>query len=277
MLNQELQRESQQVETTKVKPKPVFVIATQRSGTNLFRSLLVSTGYFTDFKEVFHSNTNSEINFFNFRRKLYAKNLELSLPSNDNLKKIFNQYLKHLKSKANTPYFFVDIKYNSFGHLAPYWQGQLEIPRLLNLIKSHKFPIIHIVRDNVLETECSLRLAQKNLNHTLRSNEKLKFSSVHLDKETIKDILDRRLQEIELFKSWLDDYKPVIEIEYSNIIEDNSLSQSAKDRLSKLLDLNITQTTKTPYKKMASSLKNTIENYEEIHGVLKDNYSDLLK
>ena len=250
--------------------KVLIVVARQRSGTNLLRSLLVDSKQFIDYKEVFGQKvTNSPNSYFNFRRKLYQENIDYSLPTVENVETIFRKYLEYLQGKSKNR-FILDIKYNSFCHFTPFWHSPLEPPMLVKLIKKYQIPVIHLIRDNVLETECSTELYRKNWVATLREGEKLKHSTVSIDPNTIINKLNERNQEIDLFKNYFDNYKYVCTINYAEIGK-GSLTTQTRKKIFEKFNIAIEEDVTSPLKKMGRSLSETIENYEEISKLLLKN------
>lgn len=260
---------NQKLVLQEISKKMIVLISTQRSGTNLLRSLLMSTGNLIDFKEVFHNNITKH-NFFRFRRDIFNKNPHLSIPTPENIRHLFNQYIKYLAVQANNNSFIIDIKYNSFCHLSPCWQSPLQKPFLLNIIQENEMKIIHLIRDNVLETECSMQVLHKNKKACYTHEENPKYMSIRLNTDKIVEQLKYRQKEISFFQNYLDKYKNSCTIKYSEIAK-GSLSDEVRERLYQCLGLIITGNTKTPYKKIAGSKKEMIENYDEVVDVLNTN------
>ena len=247
--------------------KALIVVATQRSGTNLLRSLLVDSKQFVDYKEVFGQKVvDSPNSYFNFRRKLYQENLDYSLPTNENVEMIFQKYLEYLQDKSNNR-FILDIKYNSFCHFTPFWHSPSEPPMLVKLIKKYQIPVIHLIRDNVLETECSTELYRKNWIATLREGEQLKYSTVSIDTNTIIKKLNKRNKEIKLFKDYFKNYQYVCTINYAEISK-GSLTTQTRNKIYEKFNIEIKEDVTSPLKKMGRCLSETIENYTEVSKLL---------
>jgi len=79
---------------------PIFIIATQRSGTNLFRSTLAHAGKVMDFDEQFRFDESmDENNFFLFRKDVLDKDPDRSLPTPENMEYLFLKYMDFLASR----------------------------------------------------------------------------------------------------------------------------------------------------------------------------------
>ena len=248
--------------------KVLIVVATQRSGTNLLRSLLADSKQFVDYKEVFGQRIVDLPNsYFNFRKKIYQENLDYSLPTVENVEIIFKRYLEYLQNKSKNNGLILDIKYNSFCHFTPFWHSPSEPPMLVKLIKKYQIPVIHLIRDNVLETECSTQLYRKNWVATLREGEKLKHTTVSIDTNTIIKRLNQRNKEIKLFKDYFKDYQYVCTINYAEISK-GSLTTQTRNKINEKLNIDIKEDVTSPLKKMGRSLSETIENYGEVSKLL---------
>ena len=260
------------------KSKCILLIAKQRSGTHLLQSLLSSLPYFSSHDEVFHQNgIKSNKNYFNFRRDRFKENPDLSIPTIENIKHLFDSYFDFLGNSATTDYCITDIKYNSVSHFVPIWHSPVKQPTLITLAKQNSLPIIHLVRENVLEAYASMLLARKNKQYAKYRDKSLKFTTININPQTIVCELQNRLKEIDFFRSYLDNYKYSCYIKYSEILEDQSLSKSVKDKIKLLLKVNIQEKNYTPYAKMAPTLEEMIENYDEVLDILiKNNLSYLI-
>ena len=253
---------------------PVIIIAKQRSGTNLLRSLLTSSNLFRDFGEIFHplGREKSHNNFWRFRENKLQEDFSLLLPSPGNLKKMFKLYIKHLQSNCNRPYFLIDIKYNSVNNFNPCWHSPASPPFLFELIRQNNIPVIHLVRSRVLENYCSELLARKTQVWKTKDISYESQEKIFVDiKDALKGI-NYRTQEISLFKSYLKDYKNSIFLEYSELKDnDNNLSEKAKKEIANLLNLNRQlETSPSKLRKVAPPLSELILNYNDLVSKLRE-------
>ena len=127
---------------------PVFVIAQQRSGTNLLRRGLASTPWFVDRDEIFHSDPVIG-SFWTHRALMIAKDPTLSIPHIDHQNHILDSYLETFSSKGDKFTLF-DVKYNSLHSMNPIWQNHGLRPHLITYLAQKRIPVIHLIRKDSL-------------------------------------------------------------------------------------------------------------------------------
>ena len=72
--------------------KPLFVFATQRSGTNFLRYCLATDKRIVDLNEIFGFNVRPAL-FWRHRKKVLAEQPEMVFPSDDNMSKLFESFI----------------------------------------------------------------------------------------------------------------------------------------------------------------------------------------
>lgn len=253
--------------------KPIFIIATQRSGSNYLRSLLTSTGMFYDFNEILdpYWEGNLKNTYFYFREQEIKKHPEVSIPYPHNVEKLFKDYLAYLeKLQPEHPYHLLDVKYNSLHHFNEIWDG--DWPFLFNLINRNQIPFIHLVRNNVYEVYQSLIIADFNKVYTVEKNKSCNLKSISID-------LDDMLFHIKLLEYKIDYIRNIckqmplaMEINYEELVkEKNGIPENIKTEFSKVTGIYLKNNISSPLKKMITKPKELIENYDEVMQCLKNN------
>lgn len=135
---------------------PIVVIGRQRSGTTVFRELLVAAGAF-DAGEIFHRD------FMNDRRRFFAKVWALAAENPvaihpTEYPRIFRSFLGELRAMGGGRPAAIDIKYNALrivdGGIA---EG---VPAAIRIAAGEGARFVHLRRENLLRVQVSLAVAQ---------------------------------------------------------------------------------------------------------------------
>lgn len=252
---------------------PVFVIAMQRSGTNLLRKSLAQSHLFTDLNEVFDPFHDG---FWNFRKVALESNPDFALPTEPNQTRLWTEFLLTKLAITKTPFTLIDVKYNSLHSLNPIWQEPCEPPLLIRWIRRNRFPVLHIVRKNLLDCYVSNLLACKLkiwVSDDDRVSKNVRFA---LDsKKTVAEI-SRRRQELELVGTWLaDTYRLDLTYESMTGSNDSELPQGIIRLIGDLLAIDENDRPRhIPFatRKMGRSAEELVTNYAEIAADLKRNH-----
>ena len=263
------------------KKQPVIILAKQRSGTNFLRLLLNKTNQYADYNEIFHpAGQINEHNFYNFRTRLLSKQPELSIPSYENNKNLFSQYLKHLnKLTEGERNYIIDIKYNSLWNLNTFWSDRHDIPMLLTIAKHLNVPIIHLIRENIFENYISTQRAMKtdewiaNNNINKKDNIQLKIDTEHMVNE-----LKNRSEEIQFINSSLHyGNASYVNIIYEKLTANGINEAYLKEKL-KEIALDIPEIKQLSTKKIINNIENLIINIDEVKQALQEHgYERFLK
>ena len=251
---------------------PVFVIAMQRSGTNLLRKSLAQTPLFTDLNEVFdpfHSG------FWAYRKKVIESDPEYVMPSESNQTMLWTDYLRYHLANVNTPFALIDVKYNSTHNLNAVWQEPGDPPLLVRWLQRQPLPIIHIVRENLLDGYVSNLLAchlKIWVSDDDRVSQGITFT---LDPRNTVAELSRRRREIDLFRDWLLDTRH-IELTYESLTasDANSVPRDTIGQIGRLLETdhqNLPHCIPIATRKMGGSAAQLVTNFTEILEALCQN------
>lgn len=239
---------------------PVFIIAQQRSGTNLLRRSLATTGRFCDSDEIFDPKNDSYWPYFASQA---ANDVFGSLPTTANRTGLFERFLdSHLDNKK--PFTLIDVKYNSTHLLDGMWQSPVDEPSFIQWLVEKKYPVIHLLRANCLENYVSLMAGH----HTGRwvvgkTSEKPRPIQLRLDPEETIFQIRRREREIERFRRLLARTNHM-ELEYESLIDRHSgdFAYPVAQQIFHFLGSDPNATIQVPTRKTGRPIRKTIENYD---------------
>jgi LPS sulfotransferase NodH len=257
--------------------KPIIICAQQRSGTTVLQRTMSGSPLIHTFGEIFHDkhykNKKKDFNFFNYREKIFASHPELSFPNFQNQARLWYEYLENLGIGCQKEYFILDIKYNSWHHLSGVWQGILDIPNGLKMVKQKSIPVVHVIRKNIFLQYLSSKYAQKA--RTWHVGEKLKTKEVpaitlSIDPRDCLLRMKRSEEQTRLYKNWLKDYPQTCILFYEDMFENGLLSNQTLQKLNELMgrELEIPET--PALKKIVKKPEQVVENKEEVLAFFKD-------
>lgn len=255
-----------------ISTRPVFVIATQRSGTNLLRKSLAQTNLFCDLNEVFDPYHNG---YWEYRTQRISENPTLSNPTEENQVELWHGFLQQKLLPIDERFTLIDVKYNSAHHLDTVWRDHGQMPFFLRWLATNRFPVIHIVRENVLDTYVSNLLACKLKvwvadDPSIADDVSFKLAPV----ETVAEV-NRRHNEIQFFRKQFVGSQ-CMEIAFDSIVTDNrdEISRALLGRLYSFLQIpndDRIPTLSVGTKKMGRSAKELVENFDAVHSLLNLN------
>lgn len=263
----------------------VFVVAKQRSGTNLLRKSLASTGAFYDVDEIFHNPGNSQSGshlYWNHFFREVEKNSSVALPTATNQDYLLDSFFKNEAEKIGggaKQTILVDVKYNSTMNNNLLWHSPLDVPYLLKYIKKRGFRVVHLVRRNVFDSYLSAKVAAKNkIWHVSQSDEGRLGAPVKVYipiAELVREMRIRK-QEIHYFRQRLTGLEiEHLELYYDELIEETdpaTLSGLALDKISRFLGKKYDRSLAiVPLKKIVQHGPDAIiENFAEVRAALEE-------
>lgn len=136
--------------------------------------------------------------------------------------------------------------------------------------KEHNFPIIHLLRANLLRTFLSGKLADLNkVWHTSDISE-IKHRRIKLNPIQLKNYIRQAEEETATITGFLAGHERTVCLEYSIVFDGcGQLSTLTANELERFLGINAI-VTRTPVfiKQATAGLEESIENYDEIHNLL---------
>lgn len=143
------------------RPKAAILLASERSGTHLLRSIVNANGAGYALDEVANAASarpENTIEFFGFRRLYHRSFPDRVVPDVENSLHLLGCYLDNvaLQVAPGAPHpIILDIKYGHIANFAAGWWNPLEPPALFHLAAERGLPVIHLVRRRVAETAIS--------------------------------------------------------------------------------------------------------------------------
>lgn len=202
-------------------PGPVFLIAQQRSGTNLLRQSLATTPWFIDRDEIFHNRPDMGT-YWTHRALMIAKDPLLSIPYKQHQNKLFNSYLEKF---ANSPdeFSLIDVKYNSLHNLNCLWQNPSVRPHLFTFLSENQIPVIHLIRQDVLASYVSSLVANDLNIYVTRSDDFPEPKQWTVDTSELINYVRNVTNSVSRTRGWLSHLTriPSIELNFEELINDN--------------------------------------------------------
>ena len=249
----------------------IFVIGRQRSGTTVFRKMLLSGKGVIDIGEIFHSDyTGNENCFFHF----LAKQIEYSphLLHVGQHKKVFGDFVQYLSHKHRSANLLIDIKYNAFDMIRDFNRSDLSTPFIVNFLKNNNFPVFHIERKNKLRIIVSETIAMKTKQWQLKAEiEKVETPKVFLNPFGLMLVLRDEENLTRQFKKYFCDYNKYYCFVYEHMFDKSGNFKDVVLRIAKGVFNNSPDFNPTPLliKQNNQPLKELIENFYQVEEALK--------
>src|SRR5579862_328478 len=138
-----------------------MLIARPRSGTTAFRLIVSRHRLITTAGEIFHGDyTDHPDRFYNYYLAAITREPKLALPASDHRITLFEGYVDQLCGRLQSRYpdrewVFLGINYNSLHSMNTYWQNIYEPPYLMQMLQWKGYPVVHIIRRNILAAAIS--------------------------------------------------------------------------------------------------------------------------
>jgi hypothetical protein len=248
-------------------PSPIFLLSTGRSGTNMLRSMLGSGFSLTDLGEVFRPKDEAPgLDFFPYLVQRIQANPDDVIPRAETCANIFDGYVASACKGCETSLVLFDLKYPHTHNLNPLWHQPTKQPYILELIKERGYPILHLVRRNVLARLASMKLAKTSGTWVDRSTPQQPLANlkVTLETEQLIDELTSAVKRIRYFEECLIGYPNAMTLDYESIVRDGPKSPDLAKRLATFLDLPLPEGLEPTTRKIAPSLRAYIANYDEV-------------
>ncbi|MBW6396501.1 hypothetical protein KPL78_01525 [Roseomonas sp. HJA6] len=245
-----------------------LLLAAERSGTHLFRSILTANRAAFAPGEVANAaasgDAESDTNFFAFCRERLLDEPRLFVPSQPHTRQLLDAYFGHFRARAASlgrSAAVCDIKYGHVINFSGGWWDMISAPYLLEWARQSDVGIIHLVRRNVAQTCISNLYAQHTGVWRTRNPTELAVMPMQVARRRLEADIGRMTRVIDLFRGWV---KPCrhCEIHYEDLLDGLSPSWRAlRGFLGHPLD------------RIASDFLKTTPAYEEIienHGEIAD-------
>jgi hypothetical protein len=188
------------------------------------------------------------------------------LPSKDNRRILFNEYIAHLSRITSREICLIDVKYNSWHHLNTYWKNFEDRPDLMDFIEENNFTIIHIFRENVFEQALSMHFASQTGIYHVRDGDQEVTSTkkIKVNCRWMLGEMNRSVANTNRFRRFMKTNNNIMELEYTSLIKDDHISPVIAENLKQQLNLSGSPLGPTPLKKVTPPASAVIENIEEV-------------
>jgi len=245
------------------------ILASQRSGTTLFRSILNTHPKVHAFDEVYGGlRPQRGPNYLGFLLQQVSNDPSSALPQVETLRQLFQDH--HAKLEALTPEAsvrLVDIKYTHVHRFNPLNYHVLELPFVLRCIQASGGSVLHLIRKNVLATYTSAVVAKRNASYRATKADSVKETRVQMNAEETLRELENRDREIEHFRNLLQS-TAVREIYYEDMIQDGLFSEPILAELAQSWSIDPQFERKPQREKIVPPLSDAIINFDEIEAKL---------
>lgn len=243
--------------------KFLCIVAGQRSGTTALQSAIASTGYFHDFGEIFQTtDVRREGCYLDFAKE---KNIVVAdIATYPGARSVALDYFDSIKRIAGKKYSLIDIKFNSWGALRPFWGYSSEEPMVLRILRESGAVFAFVARKDLaaqIMSEYIARAASKW--HELMSDDLSEeiIIPVGQAKQQARQIIasERLLLEI-LLRT-----KRVFPIWYEQLYKsDGCVSDNLSQFLRDQFELDASTELRPAITKNRVSKKNVVSNFKEV-------------
>lgn len=249
----------------------IVILARQRSGTGALGSVLDSHPDVVYVGEIFHPQNvdTDQNNYFYYLKNISSKYKAIGQVFNPY--EIFSEYVNYLKSIVDCKKVVVDVKYRSMHHLNGPWHGILDTPKFLQFCLSENIPIIHLLRNNLLQTFVSGVLAEKNQQWHVSDKKFIKAHETILEIRKLCNYLVYTKAEVEQVQKWIHGYKNKLVLEYAKTFQtDGVLDPNIGSLLSNFLNIEKFESLKPAFvKQVCGTMRDVIENFAIVEYALR--------
>lgn len=252
-----------------MKKSILCLTASQRAGTTSLQSALGATGIFHNMKEIFHTN---ERDFSDGSFLKFAKNENISIIDmcrHDGALSVYDKYINFLFKKSVNKVPLVDIKFNSWMAINPFWSYFNEIPFFMRSLKDRGAFFIIIIRKDVSSQIISEEIARKiDKWHSINQSdvrEKFSIDVAHF-KSRLKMIVESEKIMVDHLLS-LGEFSAIF---YENLFINGMVNESLVKKISDEFGVDVSGVACDGIKKNKANKMNIITNYDDLLDVSCD-------
>jgi len=238
------------------------IVAGQRAGTTALQSALGSTGKFFNFKEVFHTEPGASPGaFLDFARRQDLRVVDMATEAQ--ARKVALDYLACLRGIAKEKVPLLDIKFNSWQAMKPFWSYPHQIPFFMNVLKEQDASFLFVRRRDIVEQVVSEQIARSvGKWHGLRDADVA--GPIHVDPALVATQARLILQSEALLLECLGTKHRPIAIDYEDLYPNGFVNPQLLRTLRDLFEVDLPEVLEPSMKKNAPDKKRAIANYEEV-------------
>ncbi len=264
-----------------------MLLATQRSGTHMLRSLLATGADLQVLPEVFHGRPGATFRmphglprFFEFVEAGSGPDCGRGNPEAGPA--LVSSYLDQLAeaAPAGCRAQVMDIKYNSLHHAEGAWSTPSSPPRMLWILKQRGSALLHLVREDVVALTCSQVRADATGVFVLLDPECPSAPPVRCEPGEFLERLRRNRDDRRVVEAWIGVCGfEVCEIGYESLFQDGPGSDIRPERLREIagyLGTDPAGIVPRPQTRKVSParVRDGLENFDEIREFLQDTEFD---
>lgn len=255
--------------------RPVIVLAHARTGTHLLRGILSSSDEIDDFGEIFLPGDwpHRTGGFWEFYRDWLPADPGRAVPTPENRRLLFTDYLTNLDRLCSAPFMLLDVKYGGIANLNPFYHLPDQRPYLFKLFERYEIPVIHLMRRNLLQQHCSRILADETERWVVPVGADAPApveQSIVVDVDLLVGKLTRMALRVQFFDGYLSGYHRYLRLHYEDLLENGVLSDQTRQSIGQLLNRLISVDGTPQTRKVTPPLSSFVANYDAVEKTLKD-------
>lgn len=247
----------------------IFIIGRQRSGTTVFRDLLVRHGA-VNCDEIFHGDLSRPHRFFAFVLERVKEVPMLVHPQH--LPRLFKQYVEHERQLAGGERLVLDVKYFGINLIPNFEDVDNHTPFIVNFMRSSMAEVVHIIRRNKLRVFVSEAISQatgrwsaEKVEHFVSGKKK-----IFLDMDQVLSSVNRLIEQDRRVCALLEKIPNLSRLYYDEMFDPMGLfSKSAQSVAVKVLDVVQVDPTPGNLRMNPESLFDLVTNYDELVQVFR--------
>ncbi len=238
---------------------PLFIIADQRSGTNLLRLSLASTEQLCDLNEIFHPQGGI---YWLFREQHLQPATAVFPPTANHQIEWFESFLR-VCLPPEFPFSILDVKYNSSHVLNEFSRSPIDTPLFVKWLIQKQYPVIHLVRENSLESYVSM-LVGLHTNNWVVDVAAPQPAPIRLKLDVAETIFQvaKRQRQIKQFRQFL---RPAncLEVSYESLIDPTGeFSKFCFNQICQFVGLTNSSDIQVTTQKTGQPMRDVVENYD---------------
>lgn len=260
----------------------VLLIATQRSGTNMLRSVLGTHTTVCAIPEIFNdrraltSQMPEDLPYFDeFLRHEVERDPDAAQLANRNY--LVEEYFCLVEQVANRleQTAVVDVKYSSLHHANVSWHRPSDPPKLFDIARKRRIRIIHLERADALATVLSSLRAEATQKYVVSAARLVLPTRFRVEPRVLVKRLETLKQDKALIRKWLGrGGLKVLEIRYEDLFTGDpgsDFNSTEFNRIAAFVGIDPSAFDLTPRTRKISplSLGDEIENFDEIETTLR--------
>jgi LPS sulfotransferase NodH len=251
------------------RPEICLLLAVERSGTHLLRSLLTNVRGVAAPGEICNAsipdNRTARASFLRYRQEAFLADPEFFFPTEPVQRRLLDGFVGHLRSAYHGKALLVlDVKYAHVHNFNCFWWDPLDTPYLLQYAKRNRLKIIHLIRREVYRTVISGFYASETGVWRARSEEDTRQIRIVVNPDRLQRKAGLVARTIQRYDEWLARV-PHLQIDYEDLLENR---EAVLRSLQSYLELKQAIADRPGFVKTTPPLEESIENFGEIEPLL---------